>query len=188
MTVRRSVVVNGDLGSGKTTVTKLLAQRLGIRRISVGDLYREIARRRGMTALQLNLHAEIDDEVDGYVDRLQREIAASAEQVVMDSRLAWFFFTEALKVHLITEPTMAAQRVLARPSSIEEAYGSVAEAKQRLHERSESERARFLVRYGADKCRLRNYDLVCDSTRAAPEEIVDEIEEFRLVVHWVPTI
>lgn len=173
MVERRSIVFNGDLGSGKTTVSVKVAEQLGIRRISVGDLYREIARRRGMTALQLNRHAELDDEVDGYVDRLQREMAASPEHLVVDSRLAWFFFTEALKVHMIADPTVAAQRVLARPSSEVEAYSSVAEAKQRLRERSESERARFLVRYGADKCRLRNYDLVCDSTRAAPEEIVE---------------
>lgn len=171
----RSVVVNGDLGSGKTTVTVKLAERLGMRRISVGDLYREMARRKGMTALQLNLHAELDDEVDGYVDRLQGEIAESDEQLVVDSRLAWFFFTRALKVHLITDPTVAAQRVLARPSSEVESYTSLAEAEQRLRERSESERARFLVRYGADKCRLRNYHLVCDTTRATPDEIVDQI-------------
>jgi predicted cytidylate kinase len=175
MVEHRSIVVNGDLGSGKTTVTVKLAERLGIRRISVGDLYREMARRRGMTALQLNLHAELDDEVDGYVDRLQSEIAASGEQLVVDSRLAWFYFTEALKVHLITEPTVAATRVLARPSSEVESYVSVPEARQRLRERSESERARFLVRYGADKCRLRNYDLVCDTSRATPDEIVDQV-------------
>jgi predicted cytidylate kinase len=175
MVEHRSIVVNGDLGSGKTTVTVKLAERLGIRRISVGDLYREMARRRGMTALQLNLHAELDDEVDGYVDRLQSEIAASGEQLVVDSRLAWFYFTDALKVHLITEPTVAATRVLARPSSEVESYASVPEARQRLRERSESERARFLVRYGADKCRLRNYDLVCDTSRATPDEIVDQV-------------
>lgn len=175
MTERQSIVVNGDLGSGKTTVSVKLAERLGIRRISVGDLYREMARRRGMTTLQLNRHAELDDAVDSYVDRLQDEIARSGEQLVVDSRLAWFFFTEALKVHLITEPTVAAERVLARPSSEVESYASLAEARQRLRERSESERARFLVTYGADKCRLRNYNLVCDTSRATPDEIVDQI-------------
>jgi hypothetical protein len=56
-----------------------------------------------------------------------------------------------------------------------ESYATLAEARQRLRERSESERARFLVTYGADKCRLRNYNLVCDSTRATPDEIVDQI-------------
>jgi predicted cytidylate kinase len=176
MTTGRSVVINGDLGSGKSTVSKLLATKLGIRRISVGDLYRDMAQRRGMTALDLNLHAELDDKIDHYVDQLQSDIATSGEILVVDSRLAWFFFHDALKVHLITDATVAARRVLGRPADTVEGYSSLDEARQRLAERSKSERIRFLERYGADKTRLRNYDLVCDSTRATPDEIVSRVE------------
>jgi predicted cytidylate kinase len=175
MTPTRSVVFNGDLGSGKSTVSILLAQRLGIRRVSVGDLYREMARQRGLTALELNLHAELDDKIDHYVDQLQNDIAMSGETLVVDSRLAWFYFRDALKVHLVTDPVVAADRVVGRKPDAVERYSSVDEARQRLAERSESERVRFLTRYGADKTRLRNYDLVCDSSRATPEEIVDRI-------------
>lgn len=170
----RSVVINGDLGSGKTTVSVLLARRLGFRRVSIGDLYRELASQRGVTALQLNLHAELDDKIDHYIDQLQRDIAASGEQLVVDSRLAWYFFANALKVHLLAEPTVGARRVLGRPTA-EETYATVEEARSHLAARSESERLRFLSRYGADKTRLRNYDLICDSTRASPHEIVERI-------------
>jgi cytidylate kinase len=176
MSNHRSVVINGDLGSGKSTVSVELASRLGLRRISVGDMYREMAQRRGMTALQLNLHAELDDAIDSAVDNLQSEIARSGEQLVVDSRLAWFFFHEAFKVHLITEPNEAARRVLARPHSEVENYASLEEAKKNLHSRSESERMRFLTRYGADKYRLRNYDLVADSTRATPDEVTSAVQ------------
>ncbi|TDC82715.1 cytidylate kinase [Micromonospora sp. KC606] len=175
MTVRKSIVFNGDLGSGKSTVSVEIARRLGMRRVSVGDLYRQMAQERQMTALQLNLHAELDQAVDGYVDQLQRDIAASGEALVMDSRLAWHFFTDALKVHMITEPGEAARRVLLRPSGPAESYISLEEAKAKLRERSESERNRFIVRYGVDKARLRNYDLVCDSTRATADEVITHI-------------
>ena len=67
--------------------------------------------------------------------------------------------------------------MLGRPADTVESYASSTEALERLAERSESERMRFIDRYGADKTRLRNYDLVCDSTRATPEEIVDRIVE-----------
>lgn len=175
MTVRQSIVFNGDLGSGKSTVSVEIAKRLNMRRVSVGDLYRQMAQERQMTALQLNLHAELDQAVDGYVDQLQRDIAASGECLVMDSRLAWHFFTDALKVHMITEPTEAARRVLARPSGPAESYTSLEEARAKLRERSESERGRFIVRYGVDKARLRNYDLVCDTTRATPEQVIQHV-------------
>jgi len=175
VTVRQSIVFNGDLGSGKSTVSVEIAKRLGLRRVSVGDLYRQMAQERQMTALQLNLHAELDQAVDGYVDQLQRDIAASGERLVMDSRLAWHFFTDALKVHMITEPTEAARRVLARPSGPAESYTSLEEARTKLRERSESERGRFIVRYGVDKARLRNYDLICDTTRATPEQVIQHV-------------
>jgi predicted cytidylate kinase len=175
VTVRQSIVLNGDLGSGKSTVSVELGRRLGLRRISVGDLYREMAQQRKMTALQLNLHAELDQAVDGYVDQLQQDIADSGEQLIVDSRLAWHFFKDALKVHLITEPTEAATRVLARPSGPAESYTSVEEARAKLRERSESERGRFIVRYGVDKAQLRNYDLVCDTTKASAQDVVDHV-------------
>lgn len=175
MIVPQSIVFNGDLGSGKSTVSVEIAERLGMRRVSVGDLYRQMAQERQMTALQLNLHAELDQAVDGYVDQLQRDIAASGECLVMDSRLAWHFFTDALKVHMITEPGEAARRVLLRPSGPAEQYTSLEEAKARLLERSESERNRFIIRYGVDKAQLRNYDLICDTTRAGAAEVIEHI-------------
>lgn len=173
----RTIVINGDLGSGKSTVSRLLSARLGIERISVGDLYRAMAEERGMTALQMNRHAELDDSIDSYVDNLQRSIAASGRPLVVDSRLAWHFFKDAFKVHLITDPRAAAERVLQRPADEVEGYTSVAQAMVRLAERSESERIRYLTRYGVDKTRLRNYDVVCDSTSASPDEIVGRVLE-----------
>jgi cytidylate kinase len=175
MATGQSIVISGDLGSGKSTVSRELAARLGVRRISIGDLYRQMAESRGMSTLQLNLHAELDDDVDGYVDQLQAEIAKADEQLVVDGRLAWFFFTDSFKVHLIVDPGVAAARVLARPSSEVEAYASLEEATDRLKHRSDSERLRYLTRYGADKNRLRNYDLVCDSTSASSDEVAEAI-------------
>jgi predicted cytidylate kinase len=175
MTRPRTVVLNGDLGGGKTTVSVMLAERLGVRRVSVGDLYRQMAAEHGMTALEFNLHAELDDKIDHYIDQLQHDIAASGERLVVDSRLAWFFFTDALKVHLVTDPVVAARRVLGRPADAVESYEDLDEACRQLAARSESERERFLSRYGADKTQLRNYDLICDTTRATPAEIVSRI-------------
>lgn len=175
MTHRTSIAVSGDIGSGKSTISAQLASRLGMRRVSVGDLYRDMAQARGMSALQLNLHAERDETVDDRVDHLQAEMARSHERLVIDSRLGWFFFTEAFKVHLMTDPVVAARRVLSRPASEVEAYSSIAGAVAGLRDRSDSERMRFLSKYGVDKARLRNYDMVCDTTRARPAEVASNI-------------
>jgi|SRR5450755_1377267 cytidylate kinase len=175
MTNRRSVVISGDLGSGKSTVSQLLATRLGLPHISMGDLHRGMAQERGMSALQLNLHAERDVTVDDHIDQLQVQIANTGNPFVVDSRLAWFFFTDALKIHLIVDPVIGAKRVMSRPASDVESYSSITEAVSRLRERDDSERVRFIRKYEIDKARLRNYDMICDSSRAQPENICEDI-------------
>lgn len=175
MTAGRSIVINGDLGSGKSTVAAGLATRLGLRRVAMGDVHREMAQSLQMTTLELNQRAEADKAIDDYVDQVQKELAASGEQLVVDSRLGWHFFADAFKIHLITDPTVAARRVISRPANQVEGYTSLDEAREMLERRSDSERVRFIERYGVDKYDLRNYDVVCDTTRATADEVVELI-------------
>ena len=43
------ITISGLPGSGTTTVAKLLAERLGYKLISAGDVFRKLAMERGMT-------------------------------------------------------------------------------------------------------------------------------------------
>ncbi len=170
-----TIVINGDLGSGKSAVSVQLAGRLKLRRVAFGDVFREMASERRVSALELNQRAHRDDTIDDRVDELQRELAASDESVIVDSRLGWHFFADAFKVHLVVEPAIGAGRVMARPTTATESYGSLADAAANLQARSQSERVRFLARYGVDKDRLRSYSLICDTSRLSAREVVDII-------------
>lgn len=171
----RSIVINGDLGSGKSTVAAAVAAATRTRLLSIGDLHRQLAKERGLSALELNLQAETDEAVDNYIDSFQIELSKSEEPLIVDSRLAWFFFENAFKVHLITDPDVAAHRVLSRPTSGVESYTSLAEARSSLFRRSESERVRFLNKYKTDKELLRNYHLIVDTTAAQVPEVTQKI-------------
>jgi predicted cytidylate kinase len=171
----QSITISGDLGSGKSTVAAELAGRLGLRKVSMGDMHRAMAQSCGLTELQVNRNPERSAEVDVRVDAYQRDLARSGETLVVDSRLGWHFFPDAFKVQLLTDPLVAARRVLGRPASTTEAYASLDETLLGLRERSDMERARFIRTYGADKARLENYDLVCDTTSARPGEVADVI-------------
>ncbi|MFC5827379.1 cytidylate kinase family protein [Nonomuraea insulae] len=72
MFTQRSIAISGDLGSGKSTVAALLSQRLCLEKISLGDIHREMAGTRGLSALQMNRHSERDAGIDAYVDGVQR--------------------------------------------------------------------------------------------------------------------
>jgi CMP/dCMP kinase len=175
MASAKSIVISGDLGSGKSTISFQLADRLNLRRVSMGDIYREIARTRELSAFELGLQAQRDEAIDDHIDRLQAEMARSDENLIVDSRLAWHFFKNALKVHLVVDPYVAAQRVLSRPATSVESYSSVTDAVEKLQGRSNGERMRFIRRYGIDKARLRNYDVVCDRTSAPQDEVTNDI-------------
>ncbi len=171
---RQTICVSGELGAGKSAVTRVLSERLDARRISMGDVQRTEAARRGISILELNALAELEPEIDAEVDRRFLELAGS-DGLVVDSRLAWHFLPNALKVHLLVDPEVGAQRVLSRgPSSIEE-YGSLAEAAERIAERVAIERRRFENLYSIDILALRNYDLVIDTTSATIDEVVAAI-------------
>jgi cytidylate kinase len=65
--------------------------------------------------------------------------------------------------------------VLSRPATSVESYSSVTDAVEKLQGRSNGERMRFIRRYGIDKARLRNYDVVCDTTSAPQDEVTNDI-------------
>jgi predicted cytidylate kinase len=167
----RTVALSGDLGSGKSSVAGLVAEAMGARQVSTGAAQRQIAAQRGISTLELNRQAEVDPSIDEEIDSVFRSLAESIEPLVVDSRLAWHFLPEAVKVHLVVDPEVAAARVLQREATRAERYGSAAEALQRIGDRADSERRRFQQIYGVDIFKLANYDLVVDTSTASPDEV-----------------
>jgi len=171
----RTIALSGELGSGKSSVAERLARALGARWVSTGEAQRQIAEQRGISTLELNRQAETDPTIDEEIDSVFRSLASVREPLVVDSRLAWHFLPGAFKVHLVVDPVEAASRVLRRTGSRAERYDSIPEALSRIGDRVESEQRRFRVVYGIDIFRLRNYDLVVDTTQAAPAEVADRV-------------
>lgn len=171
------IAISGDLGSGKSTIGKLVADALGIRYISTGDLHRQIATSRDLSTLQLNRVAEQDSSIDEAVDNSLRELAETREPAVIDSRMAWWFLPEALSVHLIVAPDVGAERVLGRQRDTE-SYETADEARASVRARAASERTRFTSLYGVDVGRLRNYSAILDTTSVLPDQVVQRIIGF----------
>jgi cytidylate kinase len=168
--------INGDIGSGKSSVAKILGATSGRGVINAGSILREMAAALGVTALEVNRMAERDKELDARIDQVLLEFGRSKSTLIFDSRVAWHILPSAFKVHLIVRPDIAAHRLFAGRDSNVEKYGSIEEAKRAAEERYQSERWRFHHRYGIDIARLRNYDLVLDTSDAEPASIAAEIQ------------
>ncbi len=165
------LAVSGELGSGKSSVSALVAEELGARRVSTGEAQRQIAAARRITTLELNRLSETDPSIDDEIDSVFRSLARTPGALVVDSRLAWHFLPNAFKVHLVVDPEVGAGRALQRTDSSAERYGTLDQALADVAERAASERRRFQRVYGVDIWDLRNYDLVVDTTTAAPAEV-----------------
>jgi predicted cytidylate kinase len=159
------LTISGDLGSGKSSVAEQLSQMLGFEVTSTGAILRAIAADMGVSALEANLVAEtdtsIDDRVDAHTVRLAREATAP---IIFDSRLAWNFVPRSLRVRLIVDPLVAAERIHGRGPATAEAYTSTEHAFDLVLDRADAEVRRYWQRYGVDISRLSNYDLVIDTT------------------------
>jgi predicted cytidylate kinase len=170
------ITISGDLGSGKTRVSQVLAARLGYKYISTGQIHRSIAEELLMNSLELNVHAESDPDIDKRVDSVLIRLASDGTNYVVDSRLAWHFVKNSLKVCLTVDPNLGAARVFADSGRREEPlYANQAGAKAQLMARKESENRRFLSTYGIDCADLHNYDVVIDTSYSDPEQVTAQL-------------
>ncbi|HEX5282470.1 MAG TPA: cytidylate kinase family protein [Micropepsaceae bacterium] len=169
------ITLSGTLGSGKSTVGKELARRLGVPYISTGQLFRQIGHISNLDALQTNLEAETNRALDDAVDNKVRELNANMPDFVIDSRMAWYFVNDALKVFLSVTPEIAARRIMADTSRATEQYPSFEVALEALRARRDSEIKRYKRLYGVDIEDPSNYDLSIGTGDIGAPEVVDAI-------------
>lgn len=168
------ITITGDPGSGKSTVSNLLKERLGYGYVYTGSIQREIAGRYRMTTLELNRYAETHPEIDEEIDSVFRSLNGSSGLIV-DSRMAWFFIPRSFKVYLKTGLDVAVKRIFGDSRRFSENYTSPEEAAARIMERKESENKRYMDLYGADCADMDSYDLLIDTSRMTPEKVADMI-------------
>ncbi len=169
------ITISGDLGSGKSTVGRLLSERLQLPIASTGAFQRELAARRGISTLDLNKLAESDPGIDTQIDAISAEIERKGESTIVDSRMAWHFIPSAFKVFLSVDAQLAAQRIFASTRVGEAGYRDVTQVLQANTLRRASEVQRFLSRYGVNIADHQHFDLVVDTSNATPQAIADLI-------------
>lgn len=170
------ISVSGVVGSGKSSVSKLLAKRLGFEYFSIGKIMRMMAKKRGISLMELSKLSESDDSVDKELDEIQIEIGKTRDNFVIDSRLGFHFIPDSVKVFLDVSIDEAAKRVF-YDKRRDEKYKSLEEAKKSVVERINSERKRYLNYYGIKFEDKENFDIVVDTSKKSINEVASEILE-----------
>ncbi|MBI2139666.1 cytidylate kinase family protein [Candidatus Woesearchaeota archaeon] len=171
------VTISGIAGSGKSTVAKLLAKKLGYAHYSVGDLMRAMAKDRGISLLELGRLAEKDKSIDEELDARQIALGREKGNFVIDSRLGFHFIPHSAKVYLSADIREAARRIFAEQRA-HESYRDLGDSLEKIKKRIASEDKRYQSYYTINYRDKRHYDLVVDTTKISAEQVVKKIVGF----------
>ncbi|MBV6646711.1 MAG: AAA family ATPase [Cyclobacteriaceae bacterium] len=169
-----NICISGELGSGKSSVSEALIKQLeGYEIISAGRINRESAEKKNLTTTEFNELLKADKQFDLWLDNQIRDYGQRGDQYIFDARLGWYFVPKSFKIHLLTRPEVAAERVFGDGSRLNEQYKKVEDALDEIYRRKEAERARFGDFYGVDINDFSNYNLIIDTSDNSIEEISD---------------
>lgn len=179
------ITLTGNLGSGKSTLSKILEQEYGFEVFSTGKIIREIANEQGVSVLEMNKLMKEDPKYDHMIDDTSARISREQKEkdILFDSRLAWNFVEESFKVFLSVSLDVATNRVMGDASRGKvETYTSLEHCKNSLLERAAEEDKRYKDIYGIEYFNFANYNLVLDSSDCEPEILakllVDEAKKY----------
>lgn len=156
------ITVSGLPGSGTSTLSKLLAECYDLELISSGEIFRRMARERGMSLAEFGALAERDPSIDLDIDKNQKAIIHSRENIILESRLAGHMAqgrSDVIKIWISSLLTRV-KRIQRREKTI-----SFDEELKKTVERERSETLRYKNYYGIDITDLSIYDIVIDSEK-----------------------
>lgn len=189
--LHKIITISGTPGSGKSTIAKILADKLNAERLYVGGIRREMAKKMDMTLEELNVYAETHPETDVDVDKkVAQEARNLAEKniVIVEGRVQFHFLPESYKIYIKVDTAEASNRIykdLQDKQSAQKRNEGMCHSKEECEDdiikRIESDRRRYKKYYNLDHTDESHYDLVIDTTditaQQGAEQILDKLKD-----------
>jgi cytidylate kinase len=152
------VTISGPPGSGTTTLARSIAEKHHFELISAGEVFRDLAKERGLSVAEFGELAERDITIDALIDVRQKEVAKEKDNIVVEGRLSGWMVEEAdLRIWLTAPLACRAKRIANRDGMDEYT------AREITLQREESERKRYHNYYKIEIEDLSPYHLVMNS-------------------------
>ncbi|HOS81336.1 MAG TPA: AAA family ATPase [Methanolinea sp.] len=166
------ITVSGLPGSGTTSLARHLAEIRGYRLISAGEVFRQMARERGLDLREFGRIAETEPSIDREIDLRQREIAEREDDIIAEGRLSgWFVGNADLRIWLQAPLSCRVERIFSRDTIQDRET-----ARLLTQEREACEARRYQDYYSIDIRDLSPYHLVLNSEKFAVEELSAIVE------------
>jgi cytidylate kinase len=140
--------------------------------LNAGDIFRNLAKKKGMTLEEFGVYAEQNPSVDQAIDNKLIEVAKGGS-AILEGRLAAFMVVrnniEARKVWLDAPLKVRGERISKRETKPLET------ALSEIQERERAEWDRYFQLYNIDLNDLQHYDQIIDTTTIPPEEVAEQI-------------
>ena len=173
------ITLGGNIGSGKTHISKKLAEYLKYEEFNVSQLFRSLAAKEGLTIDEFYPKLKHDPRLERSIDDLQAKLFREKDNLVAQGRIAWHFAAQspfrAVNVFLAVNPEIGAERISDRPEYIGK---NNAEIVRLIAARETEERMRYKNLYGIeDHLDPKHYNLLVDTTHLTPDEVTAAILE-----------
>ena len=177
------ITISGPAGSGKSTIAKMLAEKLGWPRYYMGGLRRDKARERGLTLEEYNKLGETDPSTDLEIDEYQRELGKTKDNFIIEGRTSWYFIPSSIKVYIDVEEEEGAKRIFislnkeAETRNEANSLHSEEDVLENNRKRRASDIMRYEKYYNIDVYNKKNYDIVINTTNKDIKTVFFELEE-----------
>lgn len=174
---------NGDEGSGKTTIAKKIAKSLGFPYYYMGQIFRDMAAKKGLVLVEYLKLGENDPHIDKEVDDHLISLSKKEKNFIIDSRTAWHLISKSLNIYLRVDKAEGARRVfeeLKNKNSRNEINEDVSLKKvlKKIQERRETDDKRYLKYYGINIRDEKKYDFFLDTTNLSIDEVFHKTLDF----------
>jgi len=168
------ITISGLPGSGKSTVSRILAERMKLSYMNAGDIFRSLAQKKGMTLEEFGVFAEQNPNVDRAIDKKIVEIAKKGG-AILEGRLSGVMLerngVKSTKVWIDAPLKVRAERVAKRETkAIEFVVGEI-------QERERSEWDRYFKLYNVDLNDLSFYDIIIDSAPITADDVANQVQK-----------
>ncbi len=170
------ITISGDVGSGKSSVSRLLAKKYKLKHYSAGGFTRKLAEKKGITVLELSKLAEKNKEIDKIIDESSKKLE-NKNNFILDARMGFYFLPKTIKIFLKTKPEIAAKRIYDQDRA-KERYKTLKDALNAVKRRSFSERKRYEKYYHVDHTNKKHYDLILDTSNMTIGETLKRIVKY----------